>query len=56
MSHRLEAGLELPATPWLAIEQDRIDDFAAATEDRAAAAFAAASGSKAWSRSPAAGR
>ena len=30
----LEPGLELPPTPWLAIEQDRIDAFANATEDR----------------------
>jgi acyl dehydratase len=30
----LQAGLELLPTPWFAIEQERIDDFAAATEDR----------------------
>jgi acyl dehydratase len=30
----IEAGLELPPSPWLEIGQDRIDAFAAATEDR----------------------
>jgi acyl dehydratase len=28
------SGLELPPSPWLSIDQDRIDAFAAATEDR----------------------
>jgi acyl dehydratase len=30
----IEAGQELPPTPWLEIDQDRIDAFADATEDR----------------------
>jgi acyl dehydratase len=30
----LEVGQELPPTPWLTIDQERIDAFAAATEDR----------------------
>jgi acyl dehydratase len=29
----IEAGQELPATPWLTIDQGRIDAFAEATED-----------------------
>lgn len=28
------SGLELPPSPWLVIDQERIDAFAAATEDR----------------------
>lgn len=30
----IEAGAELPPSPWLAIDQSRIDAFAEATEDR----------------------
>jgi acyl dehydratase len=30
----IEAGLELPASPWFEVDQARIDAFAAATEDR----------------------
>ena len=30
----IETGAELPPTPWLTIDQSRIDAFAAATEDR----------------------
>lgn len=30
----VEAGLELAPSPWLEIDQERIDAFAAATEDR----------------------
>ncbi|HEV3479082.1 MAG TPA: MaoC family dehydratase [Gaiellaceae bacterium] len=30
----IEAGAELPPSPWLTIEQSRIDAFADATEDR----------------------
>lgn len=30
----LEAGQELPVSPWLSIDQPRIDAFAKATEDR----------------------
>ncbi|HEX2293082.1 MAG TPA: MaoC family dehydratase [Gaiellaceae bacterium] len=30
----IQAGMELPPSPWLEVDQGRIDAFAAATEDR----------------------